>query len=116
MITVKEGYNLLGGDYEEVLSRLRDDERIKKYAGMFLKDTSYEDLTNGLENNDHEEAFRGAHSLKGVCMSLGFTKLYDSAFRITEILRGNDMKGAADFLPMVKEDYNMTIEAIQKFV
>lgn len=115
-MTVKEGYSLLGGDYEEVRSRLRGDERIRKYAGMFLKDSSYNNMVKGLESDNHEEAFRGAHSLKGVCMSLGFSKLYDSAFRITEILRGNDMKGASEFLPMVKEDYDVTVEAIRSFL
>ena len=40
-MTVQEFYEEVGGDYYDIMSRLRTEERIKKFAGMFTRDESY---------------------------------------------------------------------------
>ena len=42
---LKECYAAFDGDYEGVLSRLRSEKMVRKFALKFLKDTSYELLT-----------------------------------------------------------------------
>ena len=39
-----------------------------------------------------ELAFRAAHTLKGVCMNLGFDHLYKPSFEITESLRASNLE------------------------
>ena len=39
-----------------------------------------------------ELAFRAAHTLKGVCMNLGFDHLYKLSFEITESLRTGNLE------------------------
>ena len=57
-MTVKECYECLGADYEDVSCRLRSEERILKFLKMVLKDTSFKDLCDAMEEQDYEKAFR----------------------------------------------------------
>ena len=71
-MTVKECYEQMGADYEGVLGRLRSEVLIKKFAKKFLDDGSFRSLKDNLAQKNGEEAFRAAHTLKGVCQNLGF--------------------------------------------
>ena len=74
-MTVKECYEQMGADYEGVLGRLRSEVLIKKFAKKFLDDGSFRSLKDNLAQKNGEEAFRAAHTLKGVCQNLGFDNL-----------------------------------------
>lgn len=65
-MTVKECYEQMGADYEGVLGRLRSEVLIKKFAKKFLDDGSFRSLKDNLVQKNGEEAFRAAHTLKGV--------------------------------------------------
>ena len=97
-MTVKECYEQMGADYEGVLGRLRSEALIKKFAKKFLDDGSYASLKKGLEEQNGEEAFRAAHTLKGVCQNLGFDNLYEVSFDITEKLRGPPMHNCSEHI------------------
>ena len=45
---------------------------IKKFVFKFPEDPSFNDLKDGLKENDAEKAFCAVHTLKGVCSNLGF--------------------------------------------
>lgn len=112
-MTVKECYEQMGADYEGVLGRLRNEALIKKFVKKFLDDGSFESLRNSLEEGNGEEAFRAAHTLKGVSQNLGFDNLYDVSFDITEQLRGRQTAGCEDFFEKVREQYERTVAAIR---
>ena len=59
----------------------------------FLDDGSYQELVNALKEGRDEDAFRAAHTLKGVCQNLSFTSLYEPSQTITEALRGGKKPG-----------------------
>ena len=111
-MTVKECYEQMGADYEGVLGRLRSEVLIKKFAKKFLDDGSFRSLKDNLVQKNGEEAFRAAHTLKGVCQNLGFDNLYKASFDITEKLRGRDTEGCEELLAKVEEQYNNTVDAI----
>ena len=113
IMTVKECYEQMGADYEGVLGRLRSEALIKKFAKKFLDDGSYASLKKGLEEQNGEEAFRAAHTLKGVCQNLGFDNLYEVSFDITEKLRGRDTDGCEELFAKVTEQYEKTTDAIR---
>ncbi len=48
-MTLKECYDTLGGGYDEVMGRLRTEERVKKFVFKFLADKSFLTLTAALE-------------------------------------------------------------------
>lgn len=114
-MTLKELYSDINGDYDDMYSRLNNEELMKKIVKMFASDTSYNDLKAGLEANDPELAFRGAHTLKGVALNLAFKELATSASELTEMLRPrvipDDYK---DLFDKVTKEYNKTIEEIGK--
>jgi len=116
-MTLKECYAALGGDYDEVLSRLRSDRLVQKFVLKFLDDGSYELLCASSEAGDREEAFRAAHTMKGVCANLAFSELLASSEALTEALRGGMPPKPEEetLVARVKEDYQRACQAIQAF-
>ena len=47
------------------------------------RDGSYQLLQDSLAKEDYEEAFRAAHTIKGVCQNLAFDKLGNSSEHLT---------------------------------
>ena len=92
-MSLKECYDKMGADYEDVLSRLRSEVLVRKFALKFLDDDSY--------------------------ANLGFGPLYKAAAEVTESLRpsetnSGDMEKAAKLMPAVDEEYARTIAAIKE--
>lgn len=114
-MTLQECYTELGGNYEEVISRLRSDRLVQKFIIKFLSDGSYELLCESLEKKAYEEAFRAAHTIKGICQNLGFSKLLESSSNLTEALRHGQYEEAAGLAEQVGIDYKRTQGAILKF-
>ncbi|MDE5772538.1 MAG: Hpt domain-containing protein [Ruminococcus sp.] len=113
---LKECYKELGGSFEEVSKRLPKESMIMKFVLKFLNDKSFENLTTAIENHDYSTAFMAAHTLKGVCQNLSFTRLYESSHLITEALRGDehDESLISELVKKVTEDYKVTADAIKK--
>ena len=114
-MTIQECYAALEGDYQEVLGRLYSEALVQKFLGKFLSDPSYQLLDSSMKTKNYEEAFRAAHTLKGVCQNLSFTRLYQSSHDITEALRTKNYEQAQQLLPSVEEDYTRTAAAIQAY-
>lgn len=114
-MTIEECYVAMGGDYSDVASRLRTDERIARFLIRILDDKNMELLCSCIEEKNLPEAFRAAHTLKGICMNLSLSRLNASVAAITEVLRGREEYGD-DILPLldkVKEDYAQTMSCIK---
>ena len=86
-MTMQECYKAIGGKYEAVLGRLHSEALIQRFILKFLEDQSYLQLKQTLENKNYEDAFRSAHTLKGVCQNLSFDRLYEVSNELTELLR-----------------------------
>lgn len=114
-MTLQECYAALGGDYQDVLSRLRSEALVKKFVLKFLDDASFDLLCRSMEAGEYAEAFRATHTIKGVCQNLSFTKLYHSSAQLCEALRGGFHPEAPHLAELVAEDYRQTVSAIQAF-
>ena len=101
-MTMRECYEAIGGNYEAVLGRLHSEALIRRFALKFLEDQSYIQLKQALENKNYEDAFRGAHTLKGVCQNLSFDHLYEVSNELTELLR--DRTGEQPGIPEAVEN------------
>lgn len=116
-MTVRECYEQMEGNYDEVLARLVDDARIKKYLNMFMQDESYQKLCTAIEEKDYGKAFEHAHNLKGVGMNLAFVRFYASANVLCEALRGGSpTENVEVLLAPVKEEYEKVISAIRQLL
>ena len=101
-MTMRECYEAIGGNYEDVLGRLHSEALIRRFTLKFLEDQSYLQLKQALENKNYEDAFRGAHTLKGVCQNLSFDHLYEVSNELTELLR--DRTGEQPGIPEAMEN------------
>lgn len=114
-MTLQECYAAMGGNYTEVCVRLHSDRLVKKFVLKFLDDKSYEFLSSSMAEKNYEEAFRAAHTIKGVCQNLGFTRLLDSSSQLSDALRNGWTPEADTLMGQVEADYCMTVGAIQEF-
>ena len=112
-MTVQECYEAMGGSYDEVLSRFRKEERIQKFLGKFLADPSYETLRKTLAEDNRAEAFRAAHTLKGVAQNLGLVRIYTSSSAIAEILRGGSTEGVEPLMEELEACYHQAVSLIR---
>ncbi|WP_251197579.1 Hpt domain-containing protein [Anaerotardibacter muris] len=108
-------YQVTGGDYEGVVARLRNNDRIAKFVTMFADDPSYQNLISNMESQNWEEAFRAAHTLKGVARDMGFIVVSENASEVCEALRANNPDLAKELLPALQEEYTRVAEAIAAF-
>lgn len=113
IMTIQECYKKMGADYDEVFHRLPRESMVRKFALMFLNDDSYSKLEQSLKEGNVQEAFRAAHTLKGVCQNLGFTNLYQPAYELTEVLRAGTLEGSGEWFARVTEQYKITTDAIR---
>lgn len=114
-MTIQECYTALGGNYENVVERLRSERLVQKFVLKFLDDKSYDLLLESIKSGNVQEAFRAAHTIKGMCQNLGFTVLEKSSTALTESLRGGDTSKVNELLPPVVNDYKRTVDAISAF-
>lgn len=115
-MSLQECYTAFGGNYKDVVARLFSEALVRKFVLKFLEDQSFSDLCSAMEAADYEKAFIAAHTLKGVCQNLSFTRLYQSSNQLTEELRSGspDIVHAGELLAAVSADYQITVDAIRQ--
>lgn len=112
-MTVKEFYEVIGGDYNKVMEILKRDEMVLVFANMFLEDTGFQELDTAMKEKDYEMAFKAAHKFKGVCQNMAFARMAQVAEEITEALRGGaDIAKAEQLFPELEEIYLLTVSSI----
>lgn len=116
-MTTKEFYLRMGASYDEVLRRFGKKERITRFLSLLPEDKCYSSLCISIEKKDAEEAFRAAHTLKGICMNLGLSNLCVLVSALTEELRGKEITDKAEVLFMqVDEEYRCVIQNLKELL
>lgn len=113
-MNLKDCYTKFGGDFDEVLGRLRREQTVQKFVCKFLDDKSFHLFEASMRDKNYEEALRAVHTLKGVCQNLSFTRLFKSSSLVTKALKENDWNKAVDMMPQLSKDYYETINAIEE--
>lgn len=114
-MTLQECYAALGGNYDDAISRLRSERLVTKFVVKFLDDDSCALLLRSMDAENYEEAFRAAHTIKGVCQNLSMDRLQSSSSRLCEALRNGYTPEADALAEEVAADYRQTVAAIQTF-
>ena len=114
-MTIRECYEKTGSDYESILKRFGSEAMIQRFALKFLKDCSFSDLKNALKAKDGERAFRAAHTLKGVCINLGFDRLYNVSAELTEKLRGREIEESEELFEQVEKEYHALTAVLKQY-
>ncbi|MDY2790048.1 MAG: Hpt domain-containing protein [Lachnospiraceae bacterium] len=115
-MTVKECYDQMGADYKSVYERLGNNEQlVEHFFQRFAQDMSFAALKEAREKQDQEAAFRAVHTLKGICINLGLTNLYQVSSDLTEALRNGkpDPEVEEQLYQKVEQEYHRVIERIE---
>ena len=110
---IEQCYQAMGADYGDVSRRLPGEAMIKKFATKFPEDQSFEILTEALRKGDAEAAFRAVHTMKGLCLTLGFSHLTAPAGELTELLRAGRLEGSEALYPRLAQEYVKTVELLK---
>lgn len=113
-MTLQECYAMLNGDYTGVIERLKKEAMVIHFLKTFIEEDLCVKLGNAIAAGNAEAAFRAAHSLKGNCMSLGFTQLQKLAEDITERLRNGCLDKASDLLEPLAKEYERTVNIVRQ--
>lgn len=114
-MTLQDCYAALGGDYADVSSRLHSDRLVQKFLLKYLDDPSFDLLCAAMAEKNCEQAFRAAHTIKGVCQNLSFTRLMESSSRLSDALRHGWTPEAEPLAEQVKADHLAVTAAIRTF-
>ena len=117
MMSEKEFYEKIGGDYEEALSRLMRDSLIRKFVLKFPDDQNFAALKEALGEGRWDDAFSYAHTLKGVSLNLAFTRLTAELVTLNDLLRAQnreklDAQTVRESFEAVGKEYAAVLEAI----
>ena len=114
-MNLKDCYITFGGDFDEVLGRLRREQTVQKFVYKFLDDKSFSLFEASMGNKDYAEALRAVHTLKGICQNLSFTRLFESSSLATIALKQNDWNKAVDMMPQLSNDYYDIVDIIRAY-
>lgn len=110
-MNVREFYKVTGANYESVLYRLGDRDRIYKTLLDFSNDISYDRLALAISNKDVKSAFTYAQNLKKLALNLALDKLYKRSYALAEVLS----EGKIDTLlfERVSREYNKIMDTFR---
>ena len=112
-MNVRDVYDYMKADYEDVISRLPREESIAKFLRMFQKNEDYAKMVQGIEAKDYALVFSSSHNLKGMCGNLSLTTLAKSSSEICEATRhGEPEIDLQPLLEQAKFDYELIMEGI----
>lgn len=111
---IREKLEGVGIDVNDLMERLMGNMTlISRFFKRFPDDASYERMVAGIEKGDVEEAFRGAHSLKGVCANLSMKRFLTVLNPLVDKLREGQLDGVQVMLSSVDEEYRKVVTMIQ---
>ena len=108
----RDFYENIGENFESVENRLLSEGMVERFVLRFAEDKTFSELCAAMNEKDVSEAFRAAHTLKGVAANLGFTALAAASSGLTEILRAKSFVGADEAFIKVVAEYDKVIRAI----
>ncbi len=111
-MTLREFYAKTNADYDAVIRRLINETLVRKYLNKFLQDGHFAQLQQAVQAQDHETAYRCAHTLKGLCLSLGFETMSKPVIALTEELREGRAENAETYIAEITPLYNVIVQWI----
>lgn len=101
-------------DYADGLKRFSNVAMLyQKHLKKFPADQTCNQLVEAMNQGDFEEAFRQAHTLKGIAGNLSLAGLYQICIPFVEALRGGaDIEKAKELLPELEVAYHRAVDEI----
>jgi hypothetical protein len=112
-MTLIEALEKIGVDYEALLCRVSDNERLaEKLVLKFPKDKTFGLIGPALAANDYGAIEFAVHTLKGIAGNLSFKKLEMLCGETVNDLRGGRLEGLDASCKKIEEEYNRIVDMI----
>ena len=110
---LKEKLTGIGVNVDEALNRMLGHEGLYiRLLKSFAEDNNHKRLQQALSCNDPEEAFKAAHTLKGLTGALSITVLFVPLTEITNALQHKNIAEAIAHMQSFNQLYNKVTIAI----
>jgi len=95
-----------------------DEEMLQDIVGAFLRDhvTQLRDLRQALTTLDAQVALRGAHTLKGLLLTLAAQPAADAALDVERAVRAGELARATSLLPKLEAQLSLLLPQLQGLV
>lgn len=105
-----------GIDYNDAMERMGGNlDLYEKLAMKYLDDSNYASLVAAMDAADYDEAYKAAHSLKGVAGNLSFNKLYELAGTASGALYQGEYQAVTPLMPAIKNAHENVVEGLTKW-
>jgi len=102
-----------GVDIKTAMNRFMGNEALlMRFLKKFDQDPNYELFKKCMEEKQYDEAFKAAHTLKGLCGNLSLSGMFDVVSREVEALRAKEYQKAEGILPEVVEEYERVVKIL----
>ncbi|MDD3796358.1 MAG: Hpt domain-containing protein [Lachnospiraceae bacterium] len=110
----REKMQAIGIDYDEGVKRFAGHTNLyEKFVIKFIDDPSYQALIQAMDADDVENAFRAAHTLKGIAGNLSFHCITEPLTPMVEALRTGNLEAAKEKYPALKSEYEKVCACIR---
>lgn len=114
-MTVREAFEQLNLDYNELLSRFFEDEQlVTRFLKKFPADKSFEQLCKAKEAQDYKQMEVAAHTLKGIAGNLGLQSLFEPAQALVTAIRNGQQEKAPELLEKIETTYYTIIDVLNQ--
>lgn len=104
-----------GIDYNVGIERFGgNEEMLKKFIRRYSEDTHFCELQKALEAQDIEQAYRIAHTLKGVVGNLSFTQYFQVVGPLADHLKEGQLEEALQLMPALQEAHDKALLACKE--
>ncbi len=104
----KEKLQAYGVNLDSALNRFMDNEQFyERILSKFPMDENFILMERSLNENNISQAFRHAHTLKGLAATLDLTNISDILIPMTEKLRAGESEGIQDLFDQLKIQTNL---------
>ncbi len=102
-----------GVDLDSAMERFMGNEALlMRFLGKFSQDPNFGMLKEAMEGRRYEDAFKAAHTLKGLCGNLSLKNLFNVVDKEVEFLRCGNHKEAEEVFPEVVAEYEKTVSLL----
>lgn len=111
--SIKQNFIEAGVDVDDCLNRfLNKDELFFRFMKKYLEDDNLERLKKAIDEKNVSDAFKAAHTLKGVAGNLSFASVLKPLVPFVEVLRAGSLDGAEEAYAKIKEANDKIVEQI----
>lgn len=103
-----------GVNLETAMERfMENEELLLHFLAKLSEDTNYETFKTAMAEKNYADAFKAAHTLKGLCGNLSLDSLYEVVGKEVEFLRNGRYAEAEEAFPEVTEKFDETLKMLE---